>query len=101
ENFVASDMTALLEHTRDMSFLEAGDLAVVTRQGVRFRRIADGAKIERPAKRIDLDPVGAAKSGYKHFMAKEIAEQPRSVSDTLLGRVDRGTGKVVFDEDVK
>src|SRR5207245_970673 len=101
ENFVASDMTALLEHTREMSFLEPGDLAVVTRTGVHFRRIADGAKIERPAKRIDLDPVGAAKAGYKHFMAKEIAEQPRAISDTLLGRVDRTNGRVVFDEDVK
>ncbi len=91
ENFVASDMTALLEHTRDMSFLEPGDLAVVTQKGVRFRRIQDGAAIDRPPKKIELDPVGAAKSGYKHFMAKEIAEQPRAISDTLLGRVDRAS----------
>src|SRR5213083_1761928 len=101
ENFVASDMTALLEHTRDMSFLEPGDLAVVTQKGVRFRRIQDGAAIDRPSKKIELDPVGAAKSGYKHFMAKEIAEQPRAISDTLLGRVDRTSGRVVFDADVK
>jgi len=101
ENFVASDMTALLEHTREMSFLEAGDLAVVTASGVHFRRIDDGAAIERPEKRIDLDPIAAAKSGYKHFMLKEIFEQPRSISDTLLGRVDRATGLVVFDTDVK
>ena len=101
ENFVASDMTALLEHTRDMSFLEPGDLAVVTQEGVRFRRIQDGAAIDRPPKKIELDPIGAAKSGYKHFMAKEIAEQPRAISDTLLGRVDRATGRVVFDADVK
>ena len=101
ENFVASDMTALLEHTREMSFLEAGDLAVVTASGVHFRRIDDGAAIERPEKRIDLDPIAAAKSGYKHFMLKEIFEQPRSISDTLLGRVDRASGLVVFDTDVK
>jgi glutamine---fructose-6-phosphate transaminase (isomerizing) len=101
ENYVASDMTALLEHTRDMSFLEPGDLAVVTRGGVRFRRIEDGATIDRPPKQIDLDPVGAAKAGYKHFMAKEIAEQPRAISDTLLGRVDRASGRVVFDADLK
>jgi len=101
ENFVASDMTALLEHTREMSFLEAGDLAVVTASGVHFRRIDGGAAIERPEKRIDLDPIAAAKSGYKHFMLKEIFEQPRSISDTLLGRVDRATGLVVFDTDVK
>jgi glucosamine--fructose-6-phosphate aminotransferase (isomerizing) len=101
ENFVASDMTALLEHTREMSFLEAGDLAVVSASGVKFRRIDDGASIERPSKKIDLDSTAAAKSGYKHFMLKEIFEQPRSISDTLLGRVDRTSGRVVFDEDVK
>ena len=101
ENFIASDMTALLEHTREMSFLEGGDLAVVTRDGVRFRRLADGAMIERPSRTIDLDPIAAAKSGFKHFMLKEIFEQPRAISDTLLGRVERGTGRVVFDDDLK
>jgi glutamine---fructose-6-phosphate transaminase (isomerizing) len=101
ENFVASDMTALLEHTRQMSFLEGGDLAIVTPGGVRFRSIADGAPIERPARTIALDAIAAAKSGYKHFMLKEIFEQPRSISDTLLGRVDRATGRVIFDEDLK
>ncbi|HUQ42481.1 MAG TPA: glutamine--fructose-6-phosphate transaminase (isomerizing) [Candidatus Limnocylindrales bacterium] len=101
ENFVASDMTALLEHTREMSFLEAGDLAIVTGDGVRFRRIDGGAPVERASRTVDLDPVAAAKSGYKHFMLKEIFEQPRAISDTLLGRVDRATGMVVFDSDVK
>ncbi len=101
ENFVASDMTALLEHTREMSFLEGGDMAIVTPDAVRFRNIADGAPIERPARTIALDPIAAAKSGYKHFMLKEIFEQPRSISDTLLGRVDRSTGRVIFDEDLK
>jgi glucosamine--fructose-6-phosphate aminotransferase (isomerizing) len=101
ENFVASDMTALLEHTRQMSFLEGGDLAIVTPAGVRFRSIADGASIERPARTIALDAIAAAKSGYKHFMLKEIFEQPRSISDTLLGRVDRASGRVIFDEDLK
>ena len=101
ENFVASDMTALLEHTREMSFLEAGDLAVVTPAAVRFRRLSDGSTVERRAKTIDLDPIAAAKSGYKHFMAKEIFEQPRAISDTLLGRVDRATGLVIFDQDLK
>ncbi len=101
ENFVASDMTALLEHTREMSFLEAGDLAIVTAEGVRFRRIEGGAAVERQKRTVDLDPIGAAKSGYKHFMLKEIFEQPRAISDTLLGRVDRASGRVVFDSDVK
>ena len=101
ENFVASDMTALLEHTRALTFLEAGDLAIVTADGVRFRRIEGGAPVDRPTRTVDLDPIGAAKSGYKHFMLKEIFEQPRAISDTLLGRVDRGSGRVVFDDDVK
>ena len=101
ENFVASDMTALLEHTRQMSFLEGGDLAIVTPDAVRFRSIADGATIERPARTVAIDAIAAAKSGYKHFMLKEIFEQPRAISDTLLGRVDRGTGRVIFDEDLK
>ena len=101
ESFVASDMTALLEHTREMSFLEAGDLAIVTAGEVRFRRIEGGAPVERRKRTVDLDPIGAAKSGYKHFMLKEIFEQPRAISDTLLGRVDRASGLVVFDEDVK
>ncbi|HEV2011661.1 MAG TPA: glutamine--fructose-6-phosphate transaminase (isomerizing) [Candidatus Limnocylindria bacterium] len=101
ENFVASDMTALLEHTRQMSFLEGGDLAIVTPDTVRFRNIADGATIERPARTVAMDAIAAAKSGYKHFMLKEIFEQPRAISDTLLGRVDRATGRVIFDEDLK
>ena len=101
ENFVASDMTALLEHTKELSFLEAGDLAVVTADGVKFRRIEGGTPVERPRKTIDLDPIGAAKAGYKHFMLKEIFEQPRAISDTLLGRVDRATGRVIFDADVR
>jgi glutamine---fructose-6-phosphate transaminase (isomerizing) len=101
ENFVASDMTALIEHTRQMSFLEAGDLAIVTPAAVRFRSIADGSTLERPARTIALDPIAAAKSGYKHFMLKEIFEQPRSISDTLLGRVDRASGRVIFDQDLK
>ena len=100
ESFVASDMTALLEHTRQMSFLEAGDVAIVTASGVRFCRV-DGTPVERPAKTIAMDPIAAAKSGYKHFMLKEINEQPRAISDTLLGRVDRASGQVVFDEDLK
>ena len=101
ESFVASDMTALLEHTREMSFLEAGDLAVVTPGAVRFRRLEDGSTVDRPARTIALDAIAAAKSGYKHFMLKEIFEQPRAISDTLLGRVDRATGRVVFDQDLK
>ncbi|HET8569620.1 MAG TPA: glutamine--fructose-6-phosphate transaminase (isomerizing) [Candidatus Limnocylindria bacterium] len=100
ENFIASDMPALLEHTRKVAFLEAGDVAVVTKDQVRFHR-TDGSPIARVPQTVTWDPVAAAKSGYKHFMQKEIHEQPRAINDTLLGRVDRKTGLVVFDENVK
>ena len=145
ENWVASDPVALVPWTRDVVFLEDGDVARVDAKsvkisdaegrprdrathrilwdavaaekggyrhfmakeiheqptavaetlggkvslatGVRFRSIADGAAIERPARTIDLDPIAAAKSGYKHFMLKEIFEQPESVRDSMRGRV--------------
>jgi len=100
ENFLASDMPALLEHTRDVVFLEAGDVAVVTKDNARFFRI-DGTPIEKTPETVTWDAVAAAKSGYKHFMLKEIHEQPRAINDTLLGRVDRTTGRVIFDENLK
>ncbi|HEV8669831.1 MAG TPA: glutamine--fructose-6-phosphate transaminase (isomerizing), partial [Candidatus Limnocylindria bacterium] len=100
ENFIASDMPALLEHTRKVVFLEAGDVAVVTKDGVRFHR-TDGTPIGRTPQTVTWDPVAASKSGYKHFMLKEIHEQPRAINDTLLGRVDRTTGRVLFDENLK
>ncbi|MEK6609679.1 MAG: hypothetical protein AABZ35_02035, partial [Gemmatimonadota bacterium] len=61
----------------------------------------DGTAIEKEVSTVTWDPIAAAKSGYKHFMLKEIHEQPRAISDTLLGRVERGTGRVVFDQDLK
>ncbi|MEP6693169.1 MAG: glutamine--fructose-6-phosphate transaminase (isomerizing) [Chloroflexota bacterium] len=100
ETFIASDMPALLEHTRKVAFLEAGDVAVVTKDGASFFRI-DGTPITKTPQIITWDAVAAAKSGYKHFMLKEIHEQPRAINDTLLGRVDRSSGRVVFDENVR
>jgi len=100
ENFLASDMPALLEHTRDVVFLEAGDVAVVTKDDARFFRV-DGTPIEKTRQTVAWDAVAAAKSGYKHFMLKEIHEQPGAINDTLLGRVDRTTGRVMFDENLK
>ena len=100
ENFVASDIPALLEHTRTVTFLDHGELAIVTADSVTFRRL-DGSPLEKTAQTITWDPIAAAKSGYKHFMLKEIHEQPRAISDTLLGRVERTTGRVVFDQDLK
>jgi glucosamine--fructose-6-phosphate aminotransferase (isomerizing) len=100
ETFVASDMPAILEHTRTFSFLDHGEMAVVTPGEVRFRKL-DGSAIEKPRTSVAFDLVTAAKSGFKHFMLKEIYEQPRAISDTLLGRVDRERARVIFDEDVR
>src|SRR5438093_1426009 len=99
ENFIASDMPALLEHTRRVVFLEAGEVAVVTKDRASFFR-TDGTPLQKAPQTVTWDSVAAAKSGYKHFMLKEIHEQPRAINDTLLGRVDRGSGRVVFDENV-
>jgi glucosamine--fructose-6-phosphate aminotransferase (isomerizing) len=100
ENFLASDMPALLEHTRTVVFLEAGDVASVTKDGVAFFRM-DGTAIQKARQTVTWDSVAAAKAGYKHFMLKEIHEQPRAINDTLLGRVERPSGRVIFDENVK
>ena len=83
-----------------MCFLDHGELAVVTKDAVRFRKLS-GEPIEKKVEQITWDPIAAAKSGYKHFLLKEIFEQPRAISDTLLGRVERTSGRVVFDSDVK
>jgi len=100
ENFVASDVPALLEHTRTVTFLDHAELAVVTAGGVTFRRL-DGTTLTKQPQTVTWDALAAAKSGYKHFLLKEIHEQPRAISDTLLGRVERATGRVIFDEDLK
>jgi glucosamine--fructose-6-phosphate aminotransferase (isomerizing) len=100
ESFIASDMPALLEHTRKVVFLEAGDVAVVTKDGADFFRI-DGTPVTKVPQTVTWDAVAAAKAGYKHFMLKEIHEQPRAINDTLLGRVERASGRVVFDENVR
>ncbi len=97
EFFVASDIPALLEHTRKIFFLADGDVAVLTRDGVRVTDL-DGKPVDRPAHQVTWDPIMAEKGGYKHFMQKEIFEQPRAVRDTLLGRISQDTGKVFLDE---
>ena len=97
EYFVASDIPALLEHTREIFFLADGDVAVLTRQGVRVTDL-DGKPVDRPAQHVSWDPIMAEKGGYKHFMQKEIFEQPRAVRDTMLGRISQDTGKVFIDE---
>jgi len=97
EYFVASDIPAVLYHTRDIFFLADGDLAVITPQGVRLLDF-EGRAIQRPVQHVTWDPIMAEKGGFKHFMQKEIFEQPRAVRDTLLGRISLDTGKVFLDE---
>ncbi|MBI2524483.1 MAG: glutamine--fructose-6-phosphate transaminase (isomerizing) [Candidatus Rokubacteria bacterium] len=97
ETFLASDIPAILMHTRDMVILEDGDLAVVTRHGVDLSQL-DGAPVERAPTRILWDPILAEKGGYRHFMLKEIYEQPRAAADTLRGRVSPESGSVVLPD---
>jgi glucosamine--fructose-6-phosphate aminotransferase (isomerizing) len=97
EFFVASDVPALLSHTRDMIFLNDGDLAILTSDGVRLTDF-DGKTVRRPVSHILWDPIMAEKGGYKHFMLKEIFEQPRAIKDTMLGRVGQESGRVFLDE---
>ncbi|MGC2420340.1 MAG: glutamine--fructose-6-phosphate transaminase (isomerizing) [Candidatus Acidiferrales bacterium] len=97
EFFVASDIPAILQHTRSVIFLGDGEMAVLTPQGVRLLDFG-GRSITRPAQHISWDPIMAEKGGYKHFMKKEIFEQPRAVRDTLLGRISQETGKVFLDK---
>src|SRR6202163_4088876 len=96
EFFVASDIPALLEHTREIFFLADGDIAVLTKKGVCVMD-HDARPVNRPAQHVSWDPIMAEKGGYKHFMQKEIFEQPRAVRDTLLGRISQDTGKIFLD----
>ena len=97
EYFVASDVPAILGHTRDMFFLADGDMAVLTPDGVRLSDF-EGRPVNRQVTHVLWDPILAEKGGYKHFMLKEIYEQPRAVRDTTLGRVGQETGRIFLDE---
>ncbi|NOX60999.1 MAG: glutamine--fructose-6-phosphate transaminase (isomerizing) [Chloroflexi bacterium] len=98
EMFVASDIPAILQHTRRMSYLENRDMAIVTRDGVAYYDL-DGQSIPpRPIHDIPWDPVSAAKGRYRHFMQKEIFEQPSAITDTIRGRIDFVTGQVTLRE---
>jgi glucosamine--fructose-6-phosphate aminotransferase (isomerizing) len=97
EYFVASDVPAILGYTRDMFFLADGDMAVLTLDGVHLTDF-NGRPVKRQVSHILWDPIMAEKGGYKHFMLKEIYEQPRAVRDTTLGRVGQESGRIFLDE---
>ena len=96
EQFLASDPAALLVHTKDVIFLENGDIACLKPAGVEIVD-REGRPAERPVQRLNWDPIQAEKGGYKHFMLKEIHEQPQAVQDTFAGRVDFERAEILFD----
>ena len=96
EFFVASDIPPILQHTRDVFFLGDRELAVLTQDAVRVTDF-DGNIVEPEQQRITWDPIAAEKGGFKHFMLKEIYEQPRAVRDTVQGRISLDTGKIYLD----
>jgi glucosamine--fructose-6-phosphate aminotransferase (isomerizing) len=96
EQFLASDPAALLAYTKNVVFLENGDLARLTPAGVEIQD-REGQPVERPVQRLNWDPVQAEKGGYKHFMLKEIHDQPQGVQDTFGGRVDFENARILFD----
>ena len=97
EFFVASDIAALLSHTRDMVFLGDEEMAIITRSGVDFTDYA-GRAVSKTTQRVMWDPIAAEKGGHKHFMLKEIFEQPSAARDTILGRVSLDRGQVFLEE---
>jgi glucosamine--fructose-6-phosphate aminotransferase (isomerizing) len=96
ETFLASDLPPLLSHTRSALFLEDGEIVVARPEGIRLTDFAGNPR-ERAPQHIDWSPVMAEKGGYRHFMLKEIHEQPRAILDTLAGRVLPETGEVFFE----
>ncbi|MCP9494237.1 MAG: glutamine--fructose-6-phosphate transaminase (isomerizing) [Pyrinomonadaceae bacterium MAG19_C2-C3] len=106
EYFVASDIPPILEHTRNVFFLGDGELAVLSKAGVKVSTF-DGEEVQPNVQRITWDPVMAEKGGFKHFMLKEIYEQPRAVRDTTQNRLSLDTGRVylepmeITDEDLR
>ncbi len=97
EYFVASDVPGILHHTHNLHFLGDGEVAILTRGGVTLSDV-EGNPLPLKVQRIQWDPIQAEKGGYKHFMLKEIFEQPRAIRDTTLGRISLDTGKVFLSE---
>ncbi|HEY6419969.1 MAG TPA: glutamine--fructose-6-phosphate transaminase (isomerizing), partial [Candidatus Binataceae bacterium] len=99
ENFVASDIPAILEHTRNAMVLEDGELAEVSATEIRVMRF-DGTPVVRVPRRIEWDAVAATKAGFKHYLRKEISEQPQAWIDTMAGRATPGSPTVRFDDEL-
>lgn len=95
--FIASDIPAILNYTRDIMILEDGEIAILSREGVRLCSF-EGVTIHKPITRVPWDAAAAEKGGYPHFMLKEIYEQPRAIQDTCRGRIDVETGTVMLPE---
>ncbi len=96
--FIASDVTAFLEHTRDVTYIEDGDFAVIDDGGLSLFR--DGDQIETTIERLEYEADAAEKSGYDHYMLKEIHEQPRALRQTISGRIDVETARAAIDVDL-
>ena len=99
ENFIASDIPALLEHTRNVLVMEDGELAEVTAAGIKVMRF-DGTPVTRAPRRIEWDAAAATKGGYRHYLRKEIAEQPQAWIDTMSGRAAANSASVNFEMDL-
>jgi glucosamine--fructose-6-phosphate aminotransferase (isomerizing) len=97
EYLVASDIPALLQHTREVIFLDDGEVATATREGITVTGL-DGTAVTKKVRKVLWNPIMAEKGGYKHFMLKEIFEQPRAIWDTFRGRLSQETGSVVLHE---
>src|SRR5688500_6469369 len=97
EFFVASDIPAILSHTRDVVFLGDEEIAVITRDGVKFTDY-EGREVSKTTQRVMWDPIAAEKGGHKHFMLKEIFEQPTAARDTILGRVSLDRGQIFLED---
>jgi len=97
EFFVASDTPAILQHTRDVVFLGDEEMAVITRSGVTFTDY-QGREVSKTSQRVLWDPIAAEKGGHRHFMLKEIFEQPTAIRDTILGRVSLDRGEIFLEE---
>jgi len=98
EGFVASDIPAILAHTREMAFIDDGVMAILTPQGATLRRIEDDAPVELKTQTVTWSPAMAEKGGHKHFMLKEIYEQPDAISNTIRGRISLERSTVELPE---